>query len=181
MKCASPSPRGIRIVHILADLLVVFAAIAATYGAGRLWSLYTLYLEAPTSSPSVRASNRSIAPAPAQAPAAEIGEAYEDLSFHGPHRKALPRCCGQEAFEIAFALNGQPVNPDHMAHALGKSVLGAIRESVHRRAAAVRCPEHGSAAKLLVSGTSLGDLSWEAPGSCPALLAALKSTLTRPN
>lgn len=168
-------------MHILADLLMVFAAIAATYGAGRLWSLYVLYLETATSSPTIRASNRVVAPSPAQALAPEIGEAYEDLSLHDPRGKALPLCCGQETFEIAFELNGQPVNPEKMAHALGRSVLGTIRESVHRRAAAVRCPEHGSAAKLLVSGTSLGDLSWEAPGSCPALLAALKSTLTQPN
>ncbi len=157
-------------MQILADLLLVFAAIAATYGAARLWSLYMPYVEVPSMSQS---NDGRAAPRLARG----FDDTYEDLGCD----QSLSACCGGETFEIAFELNGRTVNPDEMAHALGKSVLGTIRESVRRRAAAVRCPEHGSAARLLVSGTSLGNLSWEAPGSCPALLAALKNTLEQPN
>ncbi|MDX1488535.1 MAG: hypothetical protein R3268_10060, partial [Acidiferrobacterales bacterium] len=58
-----------------------------------------------------------------------------------------------------------------------KSLLRTIRHSVRKRANTVRCPRHGSAGWIVVTGTSLSDLSWQAPGCCPALQAALKKKL----
>ncbi len=153
-------------MHILADLLLVFAAIAATYGAARLWSLYMLYVEVPAMS---RSSRRHAV----RRLAIDPNDTYDDVICE----RSLPGACGGETFEISFELAGLEVDPDRMVHELGRSVLGTIRDSVRRRAASVRCPQHGSAARLLVSGKSLGELAWEAPGCCPALLAALKETL----
>ncbi len=95
--------------------------------------------------------------------------------FYGANTGELT--CGQTVFDILFKINGCQVRPDDLTHDLGKSVLRTIQDSIEKRAGAIRCPEHGSAPRIVVSGHCLGDLSWEAPGCCPQLLDVVKQKL----
>ncbi|MFQ5994391.1 MAG: hypothetical protein ACE5K1_04805 [Acidiferrobacterales bacterium] len=88
--------------------------------------------------------------------------------------------CGQLEFDIVFELNGFEVDPEELDHELGQSVLQSIEASIKRRAATTRCPEHGTAARIIVSGDSLGNLSWETPGCCTELRDAIKKVLAPP-
>lgn len=79
--------------------------------------------------------------------------------------------------DVLFEINGWPVNPDTLSHALGKSVLRTIRMSMRRRLHVMRCPDHGSAPTIVVRGSCLGDLSWEVSGCCHKLSDAVRKQL----
>lgn len=79
--------------------------------------------------------------------------------------------------DISFEINGWRVDPDKLSHALGQSVLRTIRKSINERVGSVRCPEHGSAPKIIVKGSRLGDLSWEVSGCCHKLTDVVKQKL----
>jgi hypothetical protein len=152
-------------MHLLTDLLSIFAASGITYAAAQLWR----------QNGSLGPRQRTVIMALAQGSAARALTADEDqIDLHQLDEDCN---CGQDVFHLSFEINGRAVDPDGLEHALGKSVLTTIRRSIHRRVGALRCPTHGSAAKLLISGNSLGNLTWEARGCCPALVALIKKKL----
>lgn len=104
----------------------------------------------------------------------------EGVRFYECVRAVEKSVCGRPVFDITFEISGEQVDPQNLDHALGQSVLQTIKTSITRRVHSTRCPEHGTAAEIVVSGNSLGNLSWEAPRCCPKLLAAVKEKLTPP-
>jgi hypothetical protein len=158
-------------MYIVTDLIALFAAIAVTYLAARWWArvqprvidwrtLVGQWQAAPDGTPESITDRNSGYNAAAAAEEA-----------------AGPAGCGHGAFELAFEINGITVDPGKLTHIVSKSLLKTIRHSLRKRASAVRCPHHGSAGRIVVTGSSLSDLSWQAPGCCPALQAALRKKL----
>lgn len=105
-------------------------------------------------------------------------EVPEGVRFYEAFKTFESGSCGQPVFDIEFEIRGQPIKPRDVDHALGQSVLQTIEQSIKQRVGASRCPEHGSAVKIIVSGNSLGKLTWHAPGCCPILLATVQAKLT---
>jgi hypothetical protein len=96
-----------------------------------------------------------------------------------PREPVSDSACGNGTFEIRFEINGMTVDPSKLKHIVGKTLLKTIYKSVKRRASQVRCPQHGSAPKIVVTGKSLGNLSWQAPGCCATMQALLRQTLQK--
>ncbi len=161
-------------MHVISDLMSLFVAIAVTYLGARLWRHMLPRLATwwgflgpqQQKSPSTDASPRpAVTPTRNAVPAAETGEPTSDSA------------CGNGTFEILFEINGMTVDPSKLKHIVGKTLLKTIHKSVKRRAGQVRCPQHGSAPKIVVTGKSLGNLSWQAPECCATMQALLKQTL----
>ena len=157
-------------MHVVADLVALFAAIGATYLAARLW----LRLQ-----PRVSGWRALVSQQPMTS--YNLQEAITDRRSHDDLATSAPAPaktdCGRRAFDVSFEINGMTVDPGKLKHIVSKSLLKTIGHSVRKRASTVRCPHHGSAGRIIVTGSSLSDLSWQAPGCCPALRAALKKKL----
>lgn len=104
-------------------------------------------------------------------------EVPEGVRFYEAPEALESGSCGQATFDIEFEIRGRPIKPRDVDHALGQSVLQTIEQSIKQRVGASRCPEHGSAVNIIVSGNSLGKLTWHAPGCCPKLLATVQAKL----
>jgi hypothetical protein len=159
---------------VISDLMALFAAIAVTYLGARLWqhilprlpAWYALLRQQHQRSQGTDAGPRAAVPRTSEAtPAAET------------HEPATDSACGNGTFQILFEINGMTVDPGKLKHIVGKTLLKTIYQSVKRRAGRVRCPQHGSAPRIVVTGKSLGNLSWQAPGCCATMQALLKQTL----
>lgn len=161
-------------MHVISDLMALFVAIAVTYLGARLWQHILPRLAAWWASPGEQqqhSHSADAAPHPAAAPTSETIPAGET------HEPARDSACGNGTFEILFEINGMTVDPSKLKHIVGKTLLKTIHKSLKRRASQVRCPQHGSAPKIIVTGKSLGNLSWQAPGCCATMQALLKQTL----
>lgn len=156
-------------MYVFADLIVLFAAIGLTYLGARLWTRLQPHV-----------ADWRVLIGQWQAAPRDICEAITD-----PHLGSDTACapvadraaCGHGAFEVSFEINGMAVDPGKLKHIVSKSLLRTIHHSVRKRASTVRCPDHGSAGRIVVTGSSLSDLSWQARGCCPALQAALRKKL----
>ncbi len=104
-------------------------------------------------------------------------EIPEGVRFLETSKALAPDCCGHPAFDIKFEIHGQPVEPRELDHALGQTILQTIERSIKQRVGSSRCPEHGSAVQIIVSGDSLAQLAWRAPGCCQKLLATVQAKL----
>jgi hypothetical protein len=167
-------PWGHALMHVISDLMALFAAIAVTYLGARLWQhilprlpVWCAFLGHQQGRQGADADPRPavVAPASEPTPVAETREPDADSA------------CGNGTFQILFEINGMTVDPSKLQHIVGKTLLKTIHRSVKRRAGQVRCPQHGSAPKIVVTGKSLGNLSWQAPGCCATMQALLKQTL----
>jgi hypothetical protein len=157
---------------VISDLMALFVAIAVTYLGARLWQHILPRLPGWCSFLGQ------------QRPQDTDGEAPRTVAIR---RDAMPAvetpepeansACGNGTFELLFEINGMTVDPSKLKHIVGKTLLKTIRQSVKRRAGEVRCPQHGSAPKIVVTGKSLGNLSWQAPGCCATMQALLKQRL----
>lgn len=167
-------PWGHALMHVISDLMSLFLAIAVTYFGARLWRHMLPRLAAwwaflgqhQQHSHSVNAGLH-----------AKVAPASETVSATENREPANNSACGNGTFQILFEINGMAVDPGKLKHIVGKTLLNTIQRSVKRRAGQVRCPEHGSAPKIVVTGKSLGNLSWQAPGCCATMQALLKQTL----
>lgn len=99
------------------------------------------------------------------------------VRFFNPSDATERSECGQAVFDLSFEINGYRVEPNDLTHELGRSVLQTIQRSVSKRVHSIRCPEHGSAPRIIVIGQSLGDLSWKVPGCCAKLRHMVKRKL----
>lgn len=161
-------------MHVISDLMALFIAIAVTYLGARLWRHMLPRLAAWWAFPGQQQKqlpSTDVSPRPAVAPTSEAVSAAET------GEPASDSACGNGTFEILFEINGMTVDPGKLKHIVGKTLLKTIHKSVKRRAGQVRCPQHGSAPKIVVTGKSLGNLSWQAPGCCATMQALLKQTL----
>ncbi|GMQ90502.1 MAG: hypothetical protein BMS9Abin10_0888 [Gammaproteobacteria bacterium] len=104
-------------------------------------------------------------------------EIPEGVRFFETAKTLAPDFCGHPAFDIKFEIHGQPVEPRELDHALGQTILQTIERSIKQRVGSSRCPEHGSAVQIIVSGDSLAELAWYAPGCCRKLLATVQAKL----
>lgn len=158
------------LMYIFTDLIGLFAAIGVTYLAARLWARLQ-----------PRAIDWRMLVGQWQAAARDPEEAITDRnpgqSAPTSGQALEPAACGHGAFEVSFEINGMAVDPGKLKHIVSKSLLRTIHHSVRKRASTVRCPHHGSAGWIVVTGSSLSDLSWQARGCCPALQAELRKKL----
>ena len=80
-------------------------------------------------------------------------------------------------FEISFQIGGKKVNPNNIGNALEKAMLEGVKESVTRSASSIRCPKHGSYAKVTAVGSSFDNLSMKITGCCDKLIDTVKLKL----
>ncbi len=157
-------------MHIVADLIALFAAIGVTYLAARMWARLQ-----------PRVSDWRILVGQWQLAGRDPHEAITDRNAGrhaaAPEEAREPATCGHGAFEVSFEINGMAVDPGKLKHVVSKSLLRTIHHSMRKRASTVRCPHHGSAGWIVVTGSSLSDLSWQTRGCCPALEAELRKKL----
>lgn len=162
-------------MYVISNLMALFAAIGVTYLGARLWQhivprlpVWCAFLgQYQQHSHGVDADPRPAVVTPAS-------EATAMAKTRGP---VTDSACGNGTFQILFEINGMTVDPSKLQHIVSKTLLKTIHQSVKRRAGQVRCPQHGSAPKIVVTGKSLGNLSWQAPGCCATMQALLKQTL----
>lgn len=79
--------------------------------------------------------------------------------------------------EISFEINGRQVNPQKIGSELEKAIYKQIEESIKKRVGTARCPEHGTAPKIICKGRSLDSLSFKVSGCCDKLIDAVKAKL----
>ena len=161
-------------MNVISDLMALFAAIAVTYLGARLWQHILPRL--PARRAFLAAQEQRLLGTDAELRPG-ISGARETTSAAETHEPAAGNACGNGTFEILFEINGMTIDPGKLKHIVGKTLLKTIHRSVKRRASQVRCPQHGSAPKIVVTGKSLGSLSWQAPGCCATMQALLKQTL----
>lgn len=158
------------LMYIVTDLIALFAAIGVTYLAARLWArLQPRVIDWRTLVGQWQAAPRD--------PHEAITDRNAGRNATAPEEAREPAACGHGAFEVSFEINGMAVDPGKLKHIVSKSLLRTIHHSVRKRASTVRCPHHGSAGWIVVTGSSLSDLSWQARGCCPALQAELRKKL----
>lgn len=158
------------LMYIVTDLIALFAAIGVTYLVARLWTR----LQPRVTEWRTLVGQWQVA---ARDPQEAITDRNLGQNATTPEQAREAPACGHGAFEVSFEINGMAVDPGKLKHIVSKSLLRTIHHSVRKRASTVRCPRHGSAGLIVVTGTSLSDLSWQAPGCCPALQAALRKKL----
>jgi hypothetical protein len=81
---------------------------------------------------------------------------------------------------IKFEFNGKPFDPRNFEEIMLKAVMEAVAEKLRQRIGAIRHPETGEFPTIVVSGTSLHDLSLRVEGS-PELLALVNKRLRNIN
>lgn len=79
--------------------------------------------------------------------------------------------------EVSFEINGRRVNPQNARNELEKAIYKQVEESIKKRVGTARCPEHGTAPKIVCKGHSLDSLSFEVSGCCDKLIDAVKAKL----
>ena len=161
-------------MYVISDLMALFIAIAVTYFGVRLWQHMLPRLPAWYAFLGRQRQRLDKVEADPRPQATPPSEAMLAAQTREPTSNSA---CGNGAFEILFEINGMAVDPSKLKHIVSKTLLKTIHRSVKRRAGQVRCPQHGSAPKIVVTGKSLGNLSWGAPGCCPTMQALLRQTL----
>jgi hypothetical protein len=58
-----------------------------------------------------------------------------------------------------------------------KAVFRSVKESIEKKLAAVRCPEHRQPPRVTASGTSVSNLKWKVDGCCRKLIDATNRAL----
>jgi len=81
--------------------------------------------------------------------------------------------------EVAFEIDGKPLDPDRLGDAFAKAALRHVRESLRNTLAGVRCPQHGRAPKVVCNGIRGDRLSFEVAGCCQDLVEAVAARLRR--
>jgi len=79
--------------------------------------------------------------------------------------------------DISFEINGKKVNPRNIGNPLEKALLEQVEDSIKKQVGTVRCPEHGTAPKIVCKGHNLNSLSFEVSGCCEKLVDAVKARL----
>ena len=84
-------------------------------------------------------------------------------------------------FEIKFEVNGRPVDAEHFGDAVGdaieQAILRGVKNQITSKVGSVKCPDHGSAAKILAKGSDLSHLTLEVSGCCSKLIDEVKRKL----
>jgi hypothetical protein len=79
--------------------------------------------------------------------------------------------------DISFEINGRKVSPSSVGDALEKAVLQGVSDSIKQSVGSLRCPEHGSAPKIVAKGKSVDNLSFQVSGCCQKLIDKVQSKL----
>jgi len=79
--------------------------------------------------------------------------------------------------DISFKINGRRVNPNSLGNALQRAMFESVRKAIIKQVGAIRCPQHGQAAKIVYKGRSFDKLSFEVGGCCEALIEVVKGKL----
>ena len=79
--------------------------------------------------------------------------------------------------DISFEINGRKVSPGSIGGALEKAILQGVSDSIKQSVGSVRCPEHGSAPKIVAKGRSVDNLSLHVSGCCQKLIDKVQAKL----
>jgi len=77
---------------------------------------------------------------------------------------------------IKFEFDGKPFNPQNFTETLLKAAMESVAEEIHQKVCAIRHPDTGEFPTVIVSGTSLEDMSLRIEGS-PELLELVNERL----
>lgn len=78
---------------------------------------------------------------------------------------------------VSFEIGGKKINPNNIGDALEKVVLEKIKEHVLNRVGNVRCPEHGTAPKIVCTGRDYQNITFKVSGCCDKLIEEVKIKL----
>jgi uncharacterized metal-binding protein len=79
--------------------------------------------------------------------------------------------------DISFKINGKQVDPKNIGDALKQAVLETAKQAILKRVGAARCPEHGQHAKIVCTGLTSNNMTFEVSGCCQELVEDVKSKL----
>jgi len=80
-------------------------------------------------------------------------------------------------FEIKFEINGRRIDPKNISDVLEKATLEVIEKHITKSVGSVRCPEHGSGAKIVAKGRDISNLSFTVAGCCQKLIDEVNKKL----
>jgi len=81
-------------------------------------------------------------------------------------------------FDIKFKINDRNIRPDQIGKELERAALADVKEQVHRKASSIRCPVHGTTARVTAKGQDLHRLSWTVEGCCDELIERVKKAMS---
>jgi hypothetical protein len=58
-----------------------------------------------------------------------------------------------------------------------KAVFQSVKESIEKKLAAIRCPDHRRSPRVTASGTSVSNLKWKVDGCCQKVIDAATKAL----
>jgi hypothetical protein len=82
-------------------------------------------------------------------------------------------------FKLHFELNGQRVDSRTIGNAIHKAIIEKVTERITKAVGSVRCPDHGSAARIVAKGNDLSHLTFAVSGCCDKLISEVKARLSR--
>lgn len=79
--------------------------------------------------------------------------------------------------EIKFEINGKTIDPKNIKDVILKTSLGVIKDHLIKKVGSVKCPEHGSEAKIIAKGRDISNLSFMISGCCQKLVDEINRKL----
>ena len=79
--------------------------------------------------------------------------------------------------DISFEINGKKVDPNNFGDALEQAVLETAKQTIMKRVGSAQCPQHGQHAKIICTGLTANNMTFEISGCCQELVEDVKSKL----
>lgn len=80
-------------------------------------------------------------------------------------------------FEIKFEINGRRVDSKTIGDVLEKATLEVVEKHITQSVGSVRCPEHGTGAKVIAKGRNISNLTFTVSGCCQKLVDEVNKKL----
>lgn len=80
-------------------------------------------------------------------------------------------------FEIKFEINGRRIDPKNIGDVIEKATIEVVEKQITQSVGSVRCPEHGSGAKIIAKGRDISNLTITVSGCCQKLIDEVNKKL----
>ena len=79
--------------------------------------------------------------------------------------------------EVKFIIGGREVSSNGLQDALESEALKIVKENLLRKLGSISCPDHHRSPRVIVSGSSLHELSFSVEGCCQKLVDEVKKRI----
>lgn len=76
---------------------------------------------------------------------------------------------------ISFEINGKKMDPNNFGDALEQAVLESAKQKIMKQVGSVRCPKHGQQAKIVFTGLTSQNMTFDISGCCQELVEQIKT------